>query len=491
MMITESGKMEFDADILDKAMDLALQLGANYADLRLETSVGESAEAESGDIKDVSLGSGTALGVRALAGGTWGFASDEISDTSDIWEVVSSCVEKGVKAAKAVSRFGSIELAQSPPVVDNIVHSFKVPPPSIEEKQAYVTDLSKEIAQMPNIKLAIQSLGHSDSTKYFANTEGARIVEDVMLILGSSYIMASEGDQTQTLWFPTGARGGWEDFQARDPLDQTREMAKIASELVTTAITPKTQTSKVVTRPDFNSLLVHEIVGHPVEGDRILGGEAAWAGRAWWKEMSGQKVGSDLVNAVSDARPNKMHRGLYGTFPYDDEGVPASRVVHIENGMLKNFLHSRHSASISNASPSGAMRAISASMMPIIRMTNTYFEANPEGPNTESEFLEDIKDGVLMGHQSIPSIGSRRYRFQVAAYNGWEIKDGERGRMLKNISIMGTTPNYLDSISKVGGPGTFQLHQIPNCGKGDPMQIARVGNGGPLMEGELLVVGGV
>ena len=110
-------------------------------------------------------------------------------------------------------------------------------------------------------------------------------------------------------------------------------------------------------------------------------------------------------------------------------------------------------------------------------------------PSGLEEMIEGIKDGVLLGNQSIPSIDSRRYRWQINAYDGWEIKNGELGRRLKNLALMGNTREYFDSIYRVGGPKTFDLRPIPNCGKGDPMQIQRVTNGGPLMAGRAKVVG--
>jgi TldD protein len=123
-------------------------------------------------------------------------------------------------------------------------------------------------------------------------------------------------------------------------------------------------------------------------------------------------------------------------------------------------------------------------------MTNTYFEPDPKGPNSLEECIEDVKEGVLIGHQSIPSIDSRRYRFQISAYEAWRIRKGEIAGMLKNTALMGTTPDYLGSIRTVGGPGTWELFQIPNCGKGDPMQIMRLANGGPVMVGTGRIIGG-
>jgi TldD protein len=343
--------------------------------------------------------------------------------------------------------------------------------------------------EVDGVVMATAGVSLQDAEKSFASTEGASIFEEVLHVGGWLYCSASSGSSSQSVYRPWGGRGGWDLVKGLDPGRTALDLARTTSELASKAIVPETRVTTVVTRPTFNSLKVHEIVGHPCEADRVLGGESAWAGRAWWKELVGKRVGSMLVNAVSDARPIEKHRGCYGTFPYDDEGVPSSRVVHIEEGILKEFLHSRQTAAIMGVRPNGGMRAISAGVMPIIRMTNTYFEPDKEGPHTLEEIIEDIDDGVLLGNQSIPSIDSRRYRWQINAYDGWEIRKGELGRRLKNLALIGNTREYFDSIYRVGGPKTFQLRPIPNCGKGDPMQIQRVTNGGPIMAGKAKVVG--
>ncbi len=139
--------------------------------------------------------------------------------------------------------------------------------------------------------------------------------------------------------------------------------------------------------------------------------------------------------------------------------------------------------------PNGAMRAVSAANVPIIRMTNTYFEADPEGPSTLEECIEDVKEGVVLGNSSIPSIDSVRLRWQINAYDGWQVRDGEIVGRLKNLALLGNTPEFFRTIRLVGDERTWRLMPIPNCGKGDPMQIARIGNGGPVMVGEGTIVG--
>jgi TldD protein len=122
-------------------------------------------------------------------------------------------------------------------------------------------------------------------------------------------------------------------------------------------------------------------------------------------------------------------------------------------------------------------------------MTNTYFEADPEGPSTLEECIEDVKEGIILGESSIPSIDSVRLRWQINAYDGWRVKDGEVVGSLKNLAFLGNTPEYFHTIRLVGNERTWKLLPIPNCGKGDPMQIQRIGNGGPILVGEGNIVG--
>jgi len=485
-----SEKIPVDESILDATIDSCENLGAKYADIRITTQTSEGTMAENGNIKRVAVDDSTQVGIRALAGGTWGFHSLEISNPSDLEEGLSKCARKAVKAAKAAKKNRKIELADVEPVQETVQADMKKKPIPIDEKKVMVQNISKRMMDIEHITMARFSLSHEDITSYFWSSEGSAIIQDIMIIEGGVYVVASSDKDTQAVWIPFGARGGWEYIEKIKPLAFALNTAKLTKKLATIAVTPKTDNTTVVTRPTFNSLQVHEIVGHPVEGDRVLGGESAWAGRAWWAKKSGKNIGSKLVTAVSDARPMDRHAGLFGTFNYDDEGVPAKRVVHIEKGQLKGFLHSRQTAAIADAEPSGAMRSIHAGVMPIIRMTNTYFESNPDGPSNLGEMIEDIKEGVILGHQSIPSIGSLRYRWQINAYDGWEIKNGKIGRMYKNLAILGNTPDFLGSVFQVGNEKTFELKQIPNCGKGDPMQIMRLANGGPIMAGKARLMGG-
>jgi len=488
-----TGMLRIDEGFLDGLMDKARRLGASYADVRSERFTAEGAQSENGAIKSLFRGAGTSIGIRALAGGTWGFASTDVCSQAELKKSANGCLERAFGAARAAACFEPVELADVDHCRKKILYSRKVQVP-MEDKMELCVRLTRTMTEVPGVVMATSNVNLTESVKHFASTEGSNIMEEVFHVGGWLFCSASDvsggAGSPQSVYRPWGARGGWEFVRELRPEETALDLARTASELASKAVTPDTRVTTVVTRPCYNSLLGHEIVGHPCEADRVLGGESAWAGRSWWKEKVGKRVGSRLVNAVSDARPIMRHRGCYGTYAYDDEGVPSSRVVHIEDGVLRGFLNSRQSAAMMGERPNGGMRSVSAGLMPIVRMSNTYFEADPQGPRSLEEMIEDVKDGVLVGNQSIPSIDSRRYRWQINAYDGWEIKNGMLGRRLKNLALIGNTREYFGSIYRVGGPRTFKLHPIPNCGKGDPMQIQRVTNGGPLMAGKAKVVGG-
>ena len=479
-----------DQDLIVASMQRAMDLGATYADVRVAATESEAAQSENENIKDLAVTTGTSLGVRALAGGGWGFAAFDVPDAAMLHSRLDDAVERAVRLARATSRFGPIALAPVDPVVTRLPLEIGKEPWTLEEKQDTIVGITREMKAIEGVALAMGSLRHSLSDNRFASTEGASIERMSLITEGSFYVHAVGPGGSQGFWRPFGVVGGLDLLVGdNDPHALGPRIARRTVELATEATAPKDGKTTVITTPEFDQLLVHEIVGHPTEADRVLGGESAWAGRAWWSAKVGDVVGSDLVNVVSDARPIERHAGGFGTFHYDDEGVPAQRVHHMVRGRLSEFLHSRQSAAEMMVEPNGGMRAISAANVPIIRMTNTYFEADPGGPSTLEECIEDVKEGVILGESSIPSIDSLRLRWQINAYEGWRVENGQVVGLLKNLAFLGNTPEYFHTIRLVGNQRTWKLLPIPNCGKGDPMQIQRIGNGGPIMVGEGNIVG--
>jgi TldD protein len=196
--------------------------------------------------------------------------------------------------------------------------------------------------------------------------------------------------------------------------------------------------------------------------------------------MLGKRIASPLVSASSDASiPG------YGHFRYDSEGVKARKVVHIERGILKALLNSRETAYILGGEPVGAMRCEDSSLVPLIRMTNTFFEP---GTDDNAKILAEVDNGYLLEGHRTPSISESRENFRISARRTWRIVGGRKEKLFRGGSIMADSGAYLMSIDAVGRD--WKLFPVPNCGKGQPMQIMRVGNGGPTMRGRAKITGG-
>ena len=166
--------------------------------------------------------------------------------------------------------------------------------------------------------------------------------------------------------------------------------------------------------------------------------------------------------------------GGLGSFGFDDEGVPAQRTTIVDKGIFKNYLSSRDTAAELGETSSGAMRADSWSRIPIIRMTNINLEP---GDWTLDEIIKDTKEGILMETNKSWSIDDKRLNFQFGVEMAYEIKDGSIGDMLKNANYTGITYEFWRSCDAVANKDEWRLWGVPNCGKGEPGQVAHVGHG--------------
>jgi TldD protein len=220
------------------------------------------------------------------------------------------------------------------------------------------------------------------------------------------------------------------------------------------------------------SLQIHESCGHPTELDRVLGSEANYAGMSFLTpDHLGQlRYGSAVVNLVADAT---SPRGL-GTFGYDDEGVPAQRVDLVREGRFVGYLTSRETAPALGLASNGTMRAESWAFIPLIRMTNINLLP---GSGTLDQLIAGTDDGIFMSVNRSWSIDDKRYNFQFGTEAGWEIKQGKRGRLLKNCTYTGITPEFWNGCDAVCGESEWEIWGTPNCGKGQPSQSMRTAQG--------------
>jgi TldD protein len=199
--------------------------------------------------------------------------------------------------------------------------------------------------------------------------------------------------------------------------------------------------------------------------------EEAYAGTSFLTpdDRGRLRYGSDRVTVVADAT---LPGGL-GTFGFDDEGVPAQRVTVIENGIFQNFISGRDTAAIIGARSSGAMRADGWQNLPLIRMTNINLEP---GEGTLAEIIGETRDGLYMNTNQSWSIDDKRVNFQFGCEIAWRIKDGKLTQMYRNPNYTGITTEFWGSCDAVGGREEWTVYGTPNCGKGQPGQVARVGH---------------
>ncbi len=501
--------MAFGIEDLDSVKEDAFSLvqafkGKAYLDLRIELFEGKGIAALQGNAKEAAEDFSITFGIRAIAknkglqaSGYYGgmIGKDQISGIKKIFsEKASIALKRALVNAKdralwkkKYGFFGKMvkgtELADTEAHQDTWRIKAEIDPRavSLEELVKRTEDASKKVQEINGIMSNFISAGTGWDRKLFISSDGALIDQAKPHTSAFVYVIA-KGKATESHYESIGNYYGAEVFNGKNQHEKSLEdfaeyLARGTVELSNAPAVKATGETTVVTDPLYNTLLSHEITGHPSEADRALKREAAWAGRAWWfrsidDNEFGKQVASELVSVFSDP---SMPEG-YGYYKYDDEGVKAKKIYNIKNGVLNEFLNSRETALILAKEPNGGMRAQSAFDVPIIRMNNTCIEA---GDWDAEEIVRDTKDGWYVFGEKIPSIGETRQNFKISCWKLFKIKNGEIGQLYRRGSVTADSYSFLKSVDAVGND--FRLYNVPNCGKGTPMQTMKVGNGGPTL----------
>jgi TldD protein len=349
---------------------------------------------------------------------------------------------------------------------------------SLEDKLALLVEADGALRGDPRVALtSAHFIAHADE-RTFASTEGALCHQSSTDCGGGIAALAVSGDDTQVRSYPGSFRGdvaqaGYEHFEGLALAAHAPRVAEEAVALLSAPACPPQRTTLVLDGQQL-ALQVHESVGHAVELDRVLGTEASYAGTSFVAPSDAGRLryGSELMNVTADA----TSPGGLGSFGWDDEGVAARTEPLVREGILRGFLSSRESAAeIGLARSGGCMRAEGFARQPIVRMTNVNIEPGDAG--TLEELIAATERGVFLDTNRSWSIDSRRLHFQFATEAAWEIVDGERGRLLRNPTYAGVTPEFWSRLDAVCSPSEWRLWGLLNCGKGEPGQVARVSHG--------------
>jgi len=462
--------------LIQNVLDLARLKKVKYADIRVVRRQNEEIEVKNGKVEALISDEDFGFGMRILYQGAWGFAcSSKVTKTE-----IEAVFKKALKIAKASSKAKGkgILFASASPVVDRYQTSIATDPfaISLETKLNLLLRADEIMRRNTKVKISEAFMGSYKTEKTFASTEGSYIEQEILECGAGISATAIEGGEVQVRSYPNSFRGnfatkGFEWIENLALRDHAERVAEEAGQLLSAKPCPSKVTTLILDSSQL-ALQIHESIGHPIELDRILGTEASYAGTSFLKpEIVGHfKYGSEVVSIVADA----TFPGGLGTFGYDDEGIRAQRVPIISQGILVNLLTSRETAYHLGKESNGTMRADGWNRIPLIRMTNINLEP---GGWTLEQMISDTEEGLFLTTNRSWSIDDKRINFQFGTEIGWEIKGGKLGEMVKNPTYTGITPQFWNSCDAIANQGHWQMWGTPNCGKGEPGQVAHVGHG--------------
>ena len=463
-------------DLLTDTAKFLRRRGVDYADLRWEEKLHEELVVQNLQVQHASASASEGVCVRVLNRGAWGYASSSRFDR----EGLKQTAEKALEMARAIAQSSGPKVKLHP--VEPARAQYRTPlefdPFQVEtqKKIDYLLWACHVLKDHPSIRMATAVLEFYRTTKLFCSTDGALIEQRITESGGMLEATAVLEGEVQRRSFPSSgcsslAQAGYEHVKGLDFVGQAARVRKEAVTLLRARQCPSGLTT-VVLMPDQLILQLHESCGHPTELDRALGMELSFAGGSFLTpDLLGKfRYGSKHVNITADATV----AGGCGTFGYDDEGVPAQRTPLVREGTFVGYLSSRESAAQIKRSSSGAMRADGWNAVPIVRMTNVNLEP---GAGTLQDLLGGVKRGILLATNKSWSIDDKRLNFQFGTEIGWEIRNGKLGQVLKNPVYTGITPEFWGSCSGVAGKPEWQLYGVPNCAKGEPVQVMHVGHG--------------
>jgi TldD protein len=455
---------------LSKTLGGMMQGGVDYADLYFQVSRNESWTLEDGIIREGSFNLDQGVGVRANSGEKTGFAYSD--------ELLLPALERAAGAARAIARQGQDKRVQAwNRTSAKSLYSSSDPTSSIDDAQkttllseidAATRDLDSRVEQV------IVSLASSQDLILLAASDGTMAADIRPLIrLNVSVILEQDGRREQG-YAGGGARTDLNYFLDGDmPMDFAREAVRQAIVQLEAQAAPA-GSMPIVLGPGWPGILLHEAVGHGLEGDFNRKGTSAFSGKV------GQKVASTLCTIVDDGTlPDRR-----GSLTVDDEGTPGQYSVLVEDGILKGYMQDKLNARLMGVESTGNGRRESFAHTPMPRMTNTYMLAGPHDPE---EIIASVDKGIYAPNFGGGQVDITSGKFVFSASEAYLIENGKITTPIKGAMLIGDGPEALTKISMVGND--LQLDSgVGTCGKEG--QSVPVGVGQPTLKIDEITVGG-
>ncbi len=459
----------------DAVLEAARLAGAEYADVRIVHRESESVDLRIGKVESLCQSSTIGFGVRVIAAGAWGFAASPKLTVEEGKSIAQEAVR--IARASASAKRRNVRLAPVEPAEGSFSNDWEIDPFEVplEEKIDLLRDADRLMRQAEKVKVTDCNMDFWKTYQVLASTDGSYIEQTKIESGAGIAATAIDGNEVQKRSYPAlggdFAAAGYEFVESLKVIEHAEEIARQAVQLLDAPPCPSGEFTLVL-EGSMLALQVHESCGHPIELDRVLGMESSFAGTSFLTtdKLGSFRYGSEIVNITADA----TIPGALGSFFYDDEGVPAQCVEIVKNGVFSGYLSSRETAAELGISSGGAMRADGWDRIPLIRMTN--INLLPGDWNLD-ELIADTIDGIYAATVKCWSIDDKRLNFQFGTEVAWEIKDGALGRMFRNLTYNDMTPRFWNSCDAICGEDEWHVWGVPNCGKGEPMQIAHVGHG--------------
>jgi len=459
-----------DASKLSTTLGSMMRGGVDYADLYFQVSRSESWTLEDSIIREGSFNLDQGVGVRATSGEKTGFAYSD--------ELVMPALQQAAGAARAIARQGQDQSVQawtrseaaplypSDDPTTSIMDTQKTA--LLSEIDAVARDLDKRVEQV------IVSLASSQDLILIAASDGTLAADVRPLVrLNVSVILEQDGRREQG-YAGGGARTDLNYFLNGDlPMSFAREAVRQAIVQLEAQAAPA-GSMPIVLGPGWPGILLHEAVGHGLEGDFNRKGTSAFSGKV------GQKVASPLCTIVDDGTlPDRR-----GSLSVDDEGTPGQYSVLVEDGILKGYMQDKLNARLMGVEPTGNGRRESFAHVPMPRMTNTYMLAGPHDPE---EIIASVDKGIYAPNFGGGQVDITSGKFVFSASEAYLIEKGKVTTPIKGAMLIGDGPEALNRISMVGND--LELDSgVGTCGKEG--QSVPVGVGQPTLKIDEITVGG-
>ena len=451
-------------DILAEALS-----GGDDGELYLERRESEVLLFDNGRLKEASFDTAQGFGLRAVAGEAVGYAhSSEMSEAA---------LRRAADAVASVRRGHAGRFADAPPKTNRRLYGDESPlaSPGFDAKVKLLQEIDAHVrAKDPRVRQVTASLGGSWQLVEILRPDGT-VVRDVRPLVRVNVAVVVEQDgRRETGSHGTGGRAGYEAWIAPERWRATADEALRQALVNLEAVPAPAGEIDVVLAAGWPGILLHEAVGHGLEGDFNRKKTSAFAG------LLGRRVAAEGVTVVDDG----TLPGRRGSLTVDDEGTPSNRTVLIEDGILVGYMQDRQNARLMGMQPTGNGRRQSYAHVPMPRMTNTYMLAGPHSPE---EILASVKSGLYAVSFGGGQVDITSGKFVFECTEAYRIEDGRIGAPVRGAMLIGNGADALTRVRMVGNDMKLD-DGIGTCGKNG--QGVPVGVGQPTLRIDRITVGG-